>query len=144
MVDVYLCMNPVIWLISYLNGNYVICFFYCFGSFSLPCTRNISIDFENKCCIVLCIFFRLHVLDCFSSGHGGFLWPGLNSPVLKDGALQSVSQRGKAEQQEVQAELGTETECTCRTYLQTGHADIQNEHEYDYRHTNILPHLHLY
>uniref|UniRef100_A0A3Q2WRX7 Small ribosomal subunit protein uS5m n=1 Tax=Haplochromis burtoni TaxID=8153 RepID=A0A3Q2WRX7_HAPBU len=38
-------------------------------------------------------------------GRGGFLWPGLNSPVLKDGALQSMSRRGEAEQQEVQAEL---------------------------------------
>ncbi|KAK2921647.1 28S ribosomal protein S5, mitochondrial [Channa argus] len=38
-------------------------------------------------------------------GRGGFLWPGLNAPVIKDGALQSVSQRGEAEQQEVQAEL---------------------------------------
>ncbi|XP_040906367.1 28S ribosomal protein S5, mitochondrial [Toxotes jaculatrix] len=38
-------------------------------------------------------------------GRGGFLWPGLNSPVVKDGLLQSVSRRGEAEQQEVQAEL---------------------------------------
>ncbi|XP_030603891.1 small ribosomal subunit protein uS5m [Archocentrus centrarchus] len=38
-------------------------------------------------------------------GRGGYLWPGLNSPVLKDGALQSMSRRGEAEQQEVQAEL---------------------------------------
>ncbi|XP_069568384.1 small ribosomal subunit protein uS5m [Brachyistius frenatus] len=38
-------------------------------------------------------------------GRGGFLWPGLNTPVLKDGTLQSMSRRGEAEQQEVQAEL---------------------------------------
>ncbi|XP_007551176.1 small ribosomal subunit protein uS5m [Poecilia formosa] len=38
-------------------------------------------------------------------GRGGFLWPGLNSPVLKDGAVQSFSRRSDAEQQEVQAEL---------------------------------------
>ncbi|XP_077468811.1 small ribosomal subunit protein uS5m [Stigmatopora argus] len=38
-------------------------------------------------------------------GHGGFLWPGLNAPVLKDGTVQSVSRRGDAEQQEVKAEL---------------------------------------
>ncbi|KAF7651477.1 hypothetical protein LDENG_00110290 [Lucifuga dentata] len=38
-------------------------------------------------------------------GRGGFLWPGLNAPVLKDGTLQSMSRRGEAEQQEVQAEL---------------------------------------
>uniref|UniRef100_A0A3B3HC78 Mitochondrial ribosomal protein S5 n=1 Tax=Oryzias latipes TaxID=8090 RepID=A0A3B3HC78_ORYLA len=39
-------------------------------------------------------------------GRGGFLWPGLNAPVLKDGSLQSMSRRGETEQQEVQAELG--------------------------------------
>ncbi|XP_038593713.1 28S ribosomal protein S5, mitochondrial [Micropterus salmoides] len=38
-------------------------------------------------------------------GRGGFLWPGLNAPVLKDGTLQSMSRRGETEQQEVQAEL---------------------------------------
>uniref|UniRef100_A0A3Q2Y1W4 Small ribosomal subunit protein uS5m n=1 Tax=Hippocampus comes TaxID=109280 RepID=A0A3Q2Y1W4_HIPCM len=38
-------------------------------------------------------------------GQGGFLWPGLNVPVLKDGTVQSMSRRGQAEQQEVQAEL---------------------------------------
>ncbi|KAM4599607.1 small ribosomal subunit protein uS5m isoform 2-T2 [Fundulus diaphanus] len=38
-------------------------------------------------------------------GRGGFLWPGLNAPVLKDGAVQSFGRRGNAEQQEVQAEL---------------------------------------
>ncbi|XP_043992339.1 28S ribosomal protein S5, mitochondrial [Gambusia affinis] len=38
-------------------------------------------------------------------GRGGFLWPGLNAPVLKDGAVQSFSRRSDAEQQEVQAEL---------------------------------------
>uniref|UniRef100_A0A3Q2U638 Small ribosomal subunit protein uS5m n=1 Tax=Fundulus heteroclitus TaxID=8078 RepID=A0A3Q2U638_FUNHE len=38
-------------------------------------------------------------------GRGGFLWPGLNAPVLKDGAVQSLGRRGNAEQQEVQAEL---------------------------------------
>ncbi|MED6284965.1 28S ribosomal protein S5, mitochondrial, partial [Characodon lateralis] len=38
-------------------------------------------------------------------GRGGFLWPGLNAPVLKDGAVQSFSRRSDAEQQQVQAEL---------------------------------------
>ncbi|XP_054456463.1 28S ribosomal protein S5, mitochondrial [Anoplopoma fimbria] len=38
-------------------------------------------------------------------GRGGFLWPGLNVPVLKDGNLQSMSKRGESEQQEVRAEL---------------------------------------
>ncbi|XP_074501541.1 small ribosomal subunit protein uS5m [Sebastes fasciatus] len=40
-------------------------------------------------------------------GRGGFLWPGLNAAVLKDGSLQSMSRRGESEQQEMQAELGT-------------------------------------
>ncbi|XP_072246740.1 small ribosomal subunit protein uS5m [Leuresthes tenuis] len=38
-------------------------------------------------------------------GRGGFLWPGLNAPVLRDGSLQNMSRRGDAEQQEVRAEL---------------------------------------
>lgn len=41
------------------------------------------------------------------TGRGGFLWPGLNAPVVKDGARMSMSRRGEAEQQEVHAELGT-------------------------------------
>lgn len=41
------------------------------------------------------------------TGRGGFLWPGLNAPVLKDGAQVNMSQRGEAEQQEMRAELGT-------------------------------------
>ncbi|XP_077438044.1 small ribosomal subunit protein uS5m isoform X1 [Vanacampus margaritifer] len=43
--------------------------------------------------------------QAIGEGHGGFMWPGLNAPVLKDGTLQSMSRREQAEQQEVQAEL---------------------------------------
>ncbi|KAM6922924.1 LOW QUALITY PROTEIN: small ribosomal subunit protein uS5m [Lycodopsis pacificus] len=38
-------------------------------------------------------------------GRVGFLWPGLNTPVMKEGTLQSMSRRGESEQQEMQAEL---------------------------------------
>ncbi|XP_072292805.1 small ribosomal subunit protein uS5m isoform X2 [Eucyclogobius newberryi] len=38
-------------------------------------------------------------------GRGGFLWPGLNAPVLKDGSVQNMARRGDAEQQVVQADL---------------------------------------
>ncbi|XP_031696996.1 28S ribosomal protein S5, mitochondrial-like [Anarrhichthys ocellatus] len=38
-------------------------------------------------------------------GRGGFLWPGLNAPVMKEGTLQSMSRRGESEQQEMQSEL---------------------------------------
>lgn len=38
-------------------------------------------------------------------GRGGFLWPGLNTQVIKDGNVRTVSQRSESEQQEVQAEL---------------------------------------
>lgn len=44
------------------------------------------------------------------AGRGGFLWPGLNSPVTKDGAGLRISRRGEAEQQEVQTALGTTAE----------------------------------
>ncbi|KAM9364344.1 small ribosomal subunit protein uS5m-like [Pholidichthys leucotaenia] len=38
-------------------------------------------------------------------GRGGFLWPGLNAPLLKDGTLQGMSQRDKANQQAARADL---------------------------------------
>ncbi|XP_053093744.1 28S ribosomal protein S5, mitochondrial [Pangasianodon hypophthalmus] len=38
-------------------------------------------------------------------GRGGFLWPGLNVPVIKGGTIQSFSKRGEVEQQELRAEL---------------------------------------
>ncbi|CAL8297955.1 unnamed protein product [Merluccius merluccius] len=38
-------------------------------------------------------------------GRGGFLWPGLNAPVFRAGAVQTISRRGDAEQLEMQAEL---------------------------------------
>lgn len=43
---------------------------------------------------------------CFLSalGRSGFLWPGLNAPVLKQGAVQTIDQRDKEEQEKVQAE----------------------------------------
>ncbi|XP_051281513.1 28S ribosomal protein S5, mitochondrial isoform X2 [Dicentrarchus labrax] len=37
-------------------------------------------------------------------GRGGFLWPGLNIPVIKNGNLQSQGRRGETEQQVLQAE----------------------------------------
>ncbi|XP_028580780.2 small ribosomal subunit protein uS5m [Podarcis muralis] len=37
-------------------------------------------------------------------GRSGFLWPGLNAPVLKQGAVQTIDQRDKEEQEKVQAE----------------------------------------
>ncbi|XP_028982985.1 28S ribosomal protein S5, mitochondrial [Betta splendens] len=37
-------------------------------------------------------------------GRGGYMWPGLNIMMLKDGALQTFRQRDEAEQQGVQAE----------------------------------------
>ncbi|XP_073725488.1 small ribosomal subunit protein uS5m isoform X2 [Misgurnus anguillicaudatus] len=38
-------------------------------------------------------------------GRAGFLWPGLNTAVYKDGSVQKPSQRGEAEQKEVTAAL---------------------------------------
>ncbi|XP_076848208.1 small ribosomal subunit protein uS5m [Brachyhypopomus gauderio] len=38
-------------------------------------------------------------------GRGGYLWPGLNAPVVKAGTVQPLSRRGEAEQQEVRAEF---------------------------------------
>ncbi|XP_059215625.1 28S ribosomal protein S5, mitochondrial [Centropristis striata] len=38
-------------------------------------------------------------------GRGGFLWPGLNIPIHRDGTVQNMAQRGKSEQEEKRAEL---------------------------------------
>ncbi|XP_074845287.1 small ribosomal subunit protein uS5m [Carettochelys insculpta] len=38
-------------------------------------------------------------------GRSGFLWPGLNAPVLKSGAVQTIGQRDKALQEKVQSEV---------------------------------------
>lgn len=40
-----------------------------------------------------------------SLGRAGYLWPGLNSPVYRDGSVQKPSQRGEAEQKELTAAL---------------------------------------
>lgn len=39
------------------------------------------------------------------SGHSGFLWPGLNVPLMKDGAMQTIAQRSKEEQEKVEADM---------------------------------------
>ncbi|XP_043913269.1 28S ribosomal protein S5, mitochondrial [Protopterus annectens] len=38
-------------------------------------------------------------------GRGGFLWPGLNAPVVKGGTIQTIGKRDQERQQEVQAEM---------------------------------------
>lgn len=40
------------------------------------------------------------------TGRGGFLWPGLNAPVLKGGVVGSMARRSESEQQELKDELG--------------------------------------
>ncbi|XP_072546649.1 small ribosomal subunit protein uS5m [Salminus brasiliensis] len=38
-------------------------------------------------------------------GIGGYLWPGLNIPIVRDGVFRPFSKRGEQEQQEMRAEL---------------------------------------
>ncbi|XP_012875329.1 PREDICTED: 28S ribosomal protein S5, mitochondrial [Dipodomys ordii] len=38
-------------------------------------------------------------------GHYGFLWPGLNVPLMKNGAVQTITQRSKEEQEKVEANM---------------------------------------
>lgn len=40
-----------------------------------------------------------------SSGRCGFLWPGLNAPLMREGAVQTIAQRSKEEQEKVEADL---------------------------------------
>lgn len=35
----------------------------------------------------------------------GFLWPGLNVPLIKSGVVQNIGQRSKEEQQKVEATM---------------------------------------
>ncbi|XP_061206342.1 small ribosomal subunit protein uS5m isoform X3 [Neopsephotus bourkii] len=38
-------------------------------------------------------------------GRSGFLWPGLNTPVIQGGKVQAISQRKKEERERIQSEL---------------------------------------
>ncbi|XP_045684583.1 28S ribosomal protein S5, mitochondrial isoform X2 [Phyllostomus hastatus] len=38
-------------------------------------------------------------------GRSGFLWPGLNVPLMRDGAVQTIGQRSKEEQEKVEADM---------------------------------------
>ncbi|XP_076989851.1 small ribosomal subunit protein uS5m [Tamandua tetradactyla] len=38
-------------------------------------------------------------------GRHGFLWPGLNAPLMRNGAMQTISQRSRDEQEKVEAGL---------------------------------------
>ncbi|KFV61717.1 hypothetical protein N307_07868, partial [Dryobates pubescens] len=38
-------------------------------------------------------------------GRSGFLWPGLNAPVVQDGKVQAVTQREKEERERIQSEI---------------------------------------
>lgn len=38
-------------------------------------------------------------------GRSGFLWPGLNVPLMREGAVQTIAQRSKEEQEKVQADM---------------------------------------
>lgn len=46
------------------------------------------------------------IYDIFKSpGRSGFLWPGLNVPLIKSGVVQNIGQRSKEEQQKVEATM---------------------------------------
>ncbi|XP_075419265.1 small ribosomal subunit protein uS5m isoform X1 [Tenrec ecaudatus] len=38
-------------------------------------------------------------------GRSGFLWPGLNVPLMRNGAVQTITQRSKEEQEKVEANM---------------------------------------
>ncbi|OXB68359.1 hypothetical protein ASZ78_015299 [Callipepla squamata] len=38
-------------------------------------------------------------------GRSGFLWPGLNAPLIKNGRVQTLSQRSKEERDKIQSEI---------------------------------------
>ncbi|KAE8601332.1 hypothetical protein XENTR_v10013639 [Xenopus tropicalis] len=38
-------------------------------------------------------------------GRSGYLWPGLNAPIVKSGSVQTIAKRDQAQQEEMQAEI---------------------------------------
>lgn len=60
---------------------------------------------HRKCFSNLKNLFKF-VLCVNPTGRGGFLWPGLNAPVLKAGVVGSIGRRSESEQQEIKAEQG--------------------------------------
>lgn len=44
------------------------------------------------------------------TGRHGFLWPGLNVPLMKDGTVQMIAQRSSEEQKKVEADLAQQRE----------------------------------
>ncbi|XP_015417740.1 PREDICTED: 28S ribosomal protein S5, mitochondrial [Myotis davidii] len=56
-----------------------------------------SYSFFTKCTLFMYVF-KL-------SGRSGFLWPGLNVPLMRDGAVQTIAQRSKEEQEKVEADM---------------------------------------
>lgn len=45
-----------------------------------------------------------------SSGRSGFLWPGLNVPLMKSGVVQTIGQRSREEQEKVEADMTQQRE----------------------------------
>ncbi|XP_005147478.2 small ribosomal subunit protein uS5m [Melopsittacus undulatus] len=43
--------------------------------------------------------------QAIGEGRSGFLWPGLNAPVIQGGKVQAISQRKKEERERIQSEL---------------------------------------
>ncbi|XP_021508293.1 small ribosomal subunit protein uS5m isoform X1 [Meriones unguiculatus] len=43
-------------------------------------------------------------------GRSGFLWPGLNVPLMRSGVVQSIGQRSKEEQEKVEADMAQQRE----------------------------------
>ncbi|XP_058134072.1 small ribosomal subunit protein uS5m isoform X1 [Dasypus novemcinctus] len=43
-------------------------------------------------------------------GRHGFLWPGLNAPLMRNGAVQTIAQRSREEQEKVEADMAQQRE----------------------------------
>lgn len=56
-------------------------------------------------CSLNCVIPDRYSHVFMSSGRSGFLWPGLNAPVLKNGTIQKIGQRDKEEREKIQSEI---------------------------------------
>lgn len=64
--------------------------------------------FVFYCTFPMCGFQSLLDIKLFSSyfqGRSGFLWPGLNAPLIQGGRVQALSQRKKEERDRIQSEI---------------------------------------
>lgn len=72
-------------------------------------TLEISENLSSYCIFTVFVISVLvrhkTFFSCYFQGRSGFLWPGLNAPIIQSGMVQTVSQRKKEERERIQSEI---------------------------------------